>query len=61
MSNLIRTALIWVAFFGATQALGWLFYWRVEEPRFPEAHKHSKPTLVLEPIPDPNMPAEPEN
>jgi hypothetical protein len=26
--------LIWVAFFGVVQAIGWLFYWRYEKPRF---------------------------
>jgi hypothetical protein len=28
--------LIWVAFFGVIQALGWLFYWRFDESRFPD-------------------------
>jgi hypothetical protein len=44
--------IIWVVFFAVIQALGWLFYWRREEPLFPAPTKHAKPTLVLETVPD---------
>jgi hypothetical protein len=31
--------LIWIAFFGGIQVLGWLFYWGFEKPRFAGTHK----------------------
>jgi hypothetical protein len=50
----MSVALMWVAFFGAIQLLGWLFYWHSEESGFAPVHgqRHAKPTLATDLPPD---------
>jgi len=44
----MSVALMWVAFFGFIQLVGWLFYWRSEPALFPGGHRHAKPTLRID-------------
>ena len=44
----MSVALMWVAFFGFIQLLGWLFYWQAEPTVFPPAHGHARPTLRMD-------------
>jgi len=48
----MSVALMWVAFFGFIQLLGWLFYWQAEPTVFPPAHRHARPTLRMDLPPD---------
>jgi hypothetical protein len=44
----MSVVLMWVAFFGVLQLLGWLFYWSAEESSFPPApDRHARPTLSM--------------
>lgn len=45
----------WVVFFVLLQALGWYFYFRFEAPTYPHHHKRGKPTLEIDPIPEPRL------
>ena len=40
--------LMWVAFFGVIQMIGWLFYWRSELPMFSGEQKHARRTLAMD-------------
>jgi hypothetical protein len=44
----MSVVLMWVAFFGVLQLLGWLFYWHAEVSGFPPAPpRHARPTLSI--------------
>jgi hypothetical protein len=49
----MSVALMWVAFFGLIQLIGWLLYWKSEPSGFPTVgHRHAKPTLTMNLPPD---------